>query len=107
MVIKDLKEGILYPGKHDIMRSRGNGFSEKENLMSMGLKVTIGVFVLAGIFGLILLADAKRARKASTTEKTDTTPAKKSVPVSAGEVKSEPESWRKSAERFRRKSTDN
>ena len=74
--------------------------------MSKGLMVTIGMFVLAGIFGLILLADAKRAREAAETEKADTAPATTTVPVSAGEVTSEPESWRKSAERFRRYSTD-
>ena len=74
--------------------------------MSIGLMVTIGVFVLAGIFGLILLADAMRAKKASSTEEphaADTTRA----PVSVPEATPEPESWRKSAERFRRKSTDN
>jgi hypothetical protein len=73
--------------------------------MSIGLMVTIGVFVLAAIFGLILLADAKRARKASSTKEPgamDTTP----VPGSAHEDPSQPESWRQSAERFRRKSTD-
>ncbi len=73
--------------------------------MSKGLIITIGVFVLAGIFGLILLADAMRARKASSAEKpdsADTTP----IPESAHEDTSEPESWRQSAERFRRKSTD-
>jgi hypothetical protein len=74
--------------------------------MSKGLMVTIGMFVLAGIFGLILLVDAKRAAKAPKTEKADTATATTTVPVSAGEVKSEPESWRKSAERFRRYSPD-
>ena len=83
-----------------------NGFSQKENCMSNGLMVTIGVFVLAGLFGLVLLAEAKKARKACTAEKTDTPTAKTALRVSAVDVKSEPESWRKSAERFRQKSTD-
>jgi hypothetical protein len=73
--------------------------------MGIGLMVTIGVFVLAGIFGLILRADTKSTSKVPKTEKPDTAPTTH-VPVSAGEVKSEPESWRKSAERFRRYSTD-
>ena len=73
--------------------------------MSIGLMVTIGVFVLAGIFGLILRADTKSTSKVPKAEKPDTVPTTH-VPVSAGEVKSEPESWRKSAERFRRYSTD-
>ena len=73
--------------------------------MSTGLMVTIGVFVLAGIFGLILWADTKKTSKAPKTEKTDAAPTTP-VPVSVGEVHSEPESWRKSAERFRRYSTD-
>jgi len=73
--------------------------------MSIGLMVTIGVFILAGIFGLILRADTKSTSKISKTEKPDTAPTTH-VPVSASEVKSEPESWRKSAERFRRYSTD-
>ena len=74
--------------------------------MTEGLMVTIGMFALAGIFGLILLADAKRAREVAKTEKADTAPATTTVPTSAGEVTSEPESWRKSAERFRRYSID-
>ena len=72
--------------------------------MSVGLMVTIGVFVLAGIFGLILRADTKSTSKIPKTEKPDTAPTTH-VPVSASEVKSEPESWRKSAERFRRYSS--
>ena len=67
--------------------------------------VTIGVFVLAGIFGLILRADTKSASKIPKTEKPDTAPMTY-VQVAASEVKSEPESWKKSAERFRRYSTD-
>ncbi|MGD8254220.1 MAG: hypothetical protein PVF48_07465 [Syntrophobacterales bacterium] len=73
--------------------------------MSTGLMVTIGVFVLAGIFGLILRADTKSTSKVPKIEKPDTAP-KTHVTVSAAEVESEPESWRKSAERFRRTSTD-
>jgi hypothetical protein len=69
--------------------------------MSVGLMVTIGVFVLVGIFGLILRADIRGTSKVPKTEKPDTVPTTH-VQVSAGEVKSEPESWRKSAERFRR-----
>jgi hypothetical protein len=72
--------------------------------MSMGLMVTIGVFALAGIFGLILRADTKSKSKVPKSEKPDTAPTTY-VPVSAGEGGSEPESWRKSAERFRRYST--
>ena len=73
--------------------------------MSTGLMVTIGVFVLAGIFGLILRADTKSTSKVPKTAKPDTAPMTH-VAVPEGEVKSEPESWRKSAKRFRRYSTD-
>ena len=73
--------------------------------MSTGLMVTIGVFVLAGIFGLILLSDTKKTSKAPRIEKPVTAPTTP-VSVPAGEVKSEPESWRSSAERFRRYSTE-
>lgn len=73
--------------------------------MSTGLMVTIGVFVLAGIFGLILRADTKSTSKVPKTEKPDTMPTTR-VPVSADEVKSEPESWKKSSERFRSYSAD-
>jgi hypothetical protein len=59
--------------------------------MSTGLMVTIGMFVLAGIFGLILLSDAKRTSKAPRIEKSDTA---LTTPVSVP------------AERFRRYFTD-
>ncbi len=74
--------------------------------MDTGLLVTIGVFVLAGIFGLILLDDTKRASKAPKTEKADAATATTTVPISEVERKSEPESWTKSAERFRSSATD-
>ena len=73
--------------------------------MSTGLMVTIGIFILAGIFGLILRADSKRTAKVPKTEKPDTA-LKSPVSVSAGKVETQPESWKKSAERFRRKSND-
>ena len=68
--------------------------------MSTGLMVTIGVFVLAGIFGLVLRADTKGKSKVAKTERPDMAPSTP-VSVSAGKAKSEPESWRKIAERFR------
>ena len=73
--------------------------------MNIGLMVTIGVFVLAVIFGLVLRADKKKTSRVLKTEKADTV-ATTPVPTSVGEVESEPESWRKSAERFRRHPTD-
>ncbi len=66
--------------------------------MNTGLLATIAVFVLAVIFGLVLWADAKKAVK---SEKADAATTRTTIPASAVEVKSQPDSWKKSAERFK------
>jgi cytochrome oxidase assembly protein ShyY1 len=66
--------------------------------MSTGMLATIIVFVLAIIFGLVLWADAKKTTK---TERAATPTAKPTTPPSAVEAESQPDSWKKSAERFK------
>ena len=66
--------------------------------MNTGLLATIVVFVLAVIFGLVLWADAKKAVK---SEKADAATTRTTIRPSAVEVKSQPDSWKKSAERFK------
>ena len=66
--------------------------------MNTGLLATIIVFVLAIIFGFVLWADAK---KTSKTERAAAPTAIPTIPPSAVEVKSQPDSWKKSAERFK------
>jgi len=66
--------------------------------MNTGLLATIVVFVLAVIFGLVLWADAKKTTK---TEKAAAATARPTIPLSAVEVKSQPDSWKKCAERFK------
>ena len=68
--------------------------------MNTGLLATICVFVLAIVFGLVLRADFK---KTSKTGKPAAATPKSTVPPSAVEAKSQPDSWQKSAERFRRR----
>ena len=68
--------------------------------MNTGLLATICVFVLAVVFGLILRADVK---KTSKTGKTAAATPRPTAPPSAIEAKSQPDSWQKSAERFRRR----
>lgn len=67
--------------------------------INTGLLATIIVFVLAAIFGLVLWGDAKKTTRA---EKAEAIPARTSIPPSRVEVKSQPDSWKKSAERFKR-----
>jgi hypothetical protein len=67
--------------------------------MNTGLLATIVVFVLAVIFGLVLWADA---RKTAETGKGAGGTARPSILPSGAEVKSQPDSWQKSAERFKR-----
>jgi hypothetical protein len=67
--------------------------------MNTGLLATILIFVLAAIFGLVLWSDAKKTRK---SEKAPGAPAKPRIPPTVAEVKTQPDSWEKSAERFKR-----
>jgi hypothetical protein len=82
--------------------SRASPSHRKESNMgeaiNTGLLATIVVFALAAIFGLVLWADAKKTTK---TEKAPGATARPTIPISAVEVKSEPDSWKKSAERFK------
>ena len=66
--------------------------------MNSGLLATIIVFVLAIIFGFVLWADAK---KTSKIERAAAPTARPTIAPSAVEVKSQPDSWKKSAERFK------
>ena len=66
--------------------------------MNTGMLATIIVFVLAIIFGLVLRADAK---KTSKIERAAAPTGRPTTPPSAVEVKSQPDSWKKSAERFK------
>ena len=67
--------------------------------MNTGLLATIVVFALAVIFGLVLWADA---RKTAETGKGTGVTARPTTSPSQTEVKTQPDSWQKSAERFRR-----
>jgi hypothetical protein len=66
--------------------------------MNTGLLATIVVFALAVIFGLVLWADA---RKTVETGKGAGGTARPIITPSQAEVKTQPDSWQKSAERFR------
>lgn len=66
--------------------------------MNTGLLATIVVFVLAVIFGLVLWADAK---KTAETGKGAGGTARPTITPSQAEVETQPDSWQKSAERFR------
>lgn len=66
--------------------------------MNTGLLATIIILVLVIIFGFVLWADAK---KTSKTERAAAPTARPTIPPSAVEVKSQPDSWKKSAERFK------
>ena len=66
--------------------------------INTGLLVTVAVFVLAVIFGFVLWADAKKTTK---SEKAAAAAASSTVPPPAVEVKSQQDSWQKSAERFK------
>ena len=67
--------------------------------MNTGLLATIVVFALAVIFGLVLWADA---RKTAETGKGTGVTARPTTSPSRAEAKTQPDSWQKSAERFRR-----
>jgi hypothetical protein len=67
--------------------------------MNTGLLATIAVFALTVIFGLVLWADA---RKTAETGKGAGGTTRPSISPSEAEVKSQPDSWQKSAERFKR-----
>jgi hypothetical protein len=67
--------------------------------MNTGLLATIVIFALAVIFGLVLWADA---RKTAGTGKGAGGTARPTISPSEAEVKSQPDSWQKSAERFKR-----
>jgi hypothetical protein len=66
--------------------------------MNTGMLATIIIFVLTIIFGLVLWADAK---KTSETERAAPPTARTTSPPSAVEAKSQPDSWKRSAERFK------
>jgi len=66
--------------------------------MNTGLLATICVFVLAVVFGLVLWADAKKTAK---TEKPAAAAPRPTTPPSTVEDKSQPDSWKRSAERFK------
>jgi predicted cobalt transporter CbtA len=67
--------------------------------MNTGLLATIAIFVLAAIFGIILWLDAKKTTKSEklTAARVTTTTA---PPATA--VKPQRDSWKESAERFKR-----
>jgi predicted cobalt transporter CbtA len=67
--------------------------------MNTGLLATIVVFVLAAFFGIVLWLDAKKAMK---SEKGDTRIATTTPAPSAAEVTPQRDSWKDSAERFKR-----
>jgi predicted cobalt transporter CbtA len=67
--------------------------------MNTGLLATIAIFFLAVAFGIILWLDAKKAMK---SEKVDTATATTTTAPSAAEVKPQRDSWKESAERFKK-----
>jgi hypothetical protein len=85
--------GVLLPLGNSI---KGSHMGEAT---STGLLVTIAVFVLAVIFGLILRADARKAPKTKKAAAATSTPTTESSEV---QVRSQPDSWKKSAERFKK-----
>jgi len=67
--------------------------------MNSGLLATIAIFVLAAAFGIILWLDAKKATK---SEKVDAGTATTTTAPPAAEVKPQRDSWKESAERFKK-----
>lgn len=67
--------------------------------MNTGLLATIAIFVLAAVFGIILWLDAKKATK---SEKATAARATTPTATPAVEVKPQRESWKASAERFKK-----
>jgi predicted cobalt transporter CbtA len=67
--------------------------------INTGLIATIVVFVLAAVFGIVLWFDAKKAMKSEKAETKISTPA---PAPSAAEVTPPRDSWKDSAERFKK-----
>lgn len=67
--------------------------------MNTGLLATIAIFVLAAVFGIILRLDAKKATK---SEKVTAARAPTATAPPTAEVKPQRDSWKDSAERFKK-----
>ena len=67
--------------------------------MNTGLLATIAIFVLAAVFGIILWLDAKKATK---SEKVTAARAPTTTAAPTTEVKPQRDSWKDSAERFKK-----